>query len=105
MTEAGIIVIDIYSVVPELQTPQLGTLRGTPVPGLVDYVKAEQNAGSSIFFIAGGAYDPWMRQQLERLLEGFGIRGVFVTHGLPDGFTLFISKHAWRFDEHFPIQT
>lgn len=102
---AELIVIDLYSVVHGLRGAGGSKMTGTPIPGLVDYVKAEQARGSTVFFIAGAAHEPWFRQQVERMLEGFGIRAVFVTHGLPDGFTLFISRHAFRLDEHLPVST
>jgi UDP-N-acetyl-D-mannosaminuronic acid transferase (WecB/TagA/CpsF family) len=102
---AEIIVIDFFSVVSGL-TKQGHKVTGTPVPGLVDYVRAEQAKGSTIFFIGGAAHDPFSRQIMERLIESIGIRAVFVTHGLPEGFTKFISSKAFTFDgEHFPIQT
>jgi hypothetical protein len=99
---AKIIVIDFFSVVSEID--RVGrNLVGKPAPGLVDYVRSEQAVGSTVFVIAGAAHDPFFRQKVEHFLEGIGIRSVFVTHGLPDGFTLFISSRAFKFDgERFP---
>lgn len=100
--KAEVIVIDLWSVIPEIRK-QGRNVTGMPVPGLVDYVKGEQARGSTVFFIAGAAHDPFWRQNIERFLEQLGIRAVFVSHGLPDGFTLFISSKAFKFDgEHFP---
>jgi hypothetical protein len=98
---AEIIVIDFFSVVSGL-IKQGRHVTGTPVPGLVDYVRAEQAKGSTIFFVAGAAHDPFSRQMMERLLESIGIRAVFVTHGLPEGFTKFISEKAYKFAGAFP---
>jgi hypothetical protein len=99
---AEVIVIDIWSVVPLLA--KMGhKMTGTPVPGLVDYVQGEQAKGSTVFFCAGQAHDPFFRQLLERYLESIGIRAVFVIHGIPDGFTIFISANAFKFDgKNFP---
>lgn len=100
--KAETIVIDFFSVVPEISR-QGRTVTGAAVNGLVEYVRSEQAKGSTIFFISGAAHDPFWRQNIERFLEKIGIRSVFVTHGLPDGFTMFISSKAFTFDgEHFP---
>jgi len=97
-----IIVIDIYSVVPDLQKTG-SKLTGVPVKDLVSWVKAAQDQGHTIYFVCGAAHDAYMRQMLERYLEGIGIRAVFVTHGVPDGFNWFVSKYAFPFDgKHFP---
>jgi hypothetical protein len=102
---AEIIVIDFFSVAGGL-AKQRGKITGSYVAGLVEYVLAEQARGSTVFFIAGAAHDPFWRQSAERFLEQIGIRAVFVTHGLPDGFTKFISSKAFKFDgEHFPVST
>lgn len=95
------IVIDIYSVVPDLH--KVGSkLQGTPVPGLVDWVKKAQDKGNAVFFCSGNAYDAFVRQLIERYLEQIGLRSVFVTHGIPDGFDLFIARNAFPFDGTFP---
>lgn len=100
---AQIVVIDFYSVVSEVRK-QERNITGKPVPGLVEYVRREQDKGSAIFFIAGAAHDPFWRQTIERFLEHLGIKAVFVTHGLPDGFSIFVSSRAFQFDgEHFPV--
>jgi hypothetical protein len=95
------IVIDIWSVVPDLSRVA-SKLVGTPVPGLVRYVMNEQDGGSTVFFVAGQAHDPLMRQRMENFLESIGIRAVFVTHGVPDGFDVFISAKAFKFNGSFP---
>jgi hypothetical protein len=100
---AGIVVIDFYSVVSEVSKRDRG-ITGKAAPGLAEYVRAEQDKGSAIFFIAGNAHDPFWRQTIERYLEGIGVKSVFVTHGLPDGFTLFISSRALKFDGSFPYE-
>jgi hypothetical protein len=98
------IVVDIWSVVPDLRKSG-SKYTGTPVPGLVPWVKACQEQGSTIFFCAGEAHDPYIRQLLERYLESIGVRSVFVTHGIPDGFHWFVSKRAWPFNgENFPLE-
>jgi hypothetical protein len=96
-----VIVIDLYSVVPDL-AKEGRQLTGTAVPGLIDYVRQELERGSIIYMCAGKACEPFWRQQIENLLERIGIKSVFVTHGVPDGFTLFISRNAFEFNEHFP---
>jgi hypothetical protein len=98
---AQVIVIDLFSVVPDI-TKQGRNVTGTPVPGLLDYVRTEQAKGSTVFFIAGAAHDPFWRQNIEYLLERLGIRAVFVTHGLPDGMSIFISTKAFPFHGIFP---
>jgi|SRR5215472_1847073 len=95
------IAIDLYSVVPDLH--KVGSkLEGWPVKGLVPWVQAAQAKGHSVFFVAGNAHDAYMRQLIERLLEGFGLRAVFVTHGMPYGFDAFISTRAVVFNGQFP---
>jgi hypothetical protein len=97
------IVIDLWSVVPDLKKTG-SRLTGTPVQGLVPWVRAAQDKGNSIFFCAGQAHDPFMRQLMERFLEGIGVRSVFVTHGIPDGFDWFVSSKAFPFDgQNFPV--
>ena len=98
-----VIVIDFFSVVPELKKDGRN-LSGTPAPGLVSWVTQAQEKGNTIYFIAGAAHDPFWRQNIERYLEQIGIRAVFVTHGLPDGYDWFVSTKAFMFDgEHFPV--
>jgi hypothetical protein len=100
-----IIVIDLYSVFANLSEPGRN-MRGIPVSGLRQYVEHEQELGSTIFFICGNAHDPFARQSIEAFLERNGLHSVFVTHGLPDGFNIFISTKAFRFHgEHFPVST
>lgn len=99
-----VIVIDFDSVSNTVR--QSGKLVGTVVPGLRKFVTNEQDGGSAVFFINGHAHEAYTRQLIERFLEGVGIRSVFVTHGLPSGYDLFISTKAFVFDgEHFPVQT
>jgi hypothetical protein len=101
---AAIIVIDFMSVVTNVSRGR--NMTATPAPGLVEYVRHEQAQGSTVFFIAGMAHEPFWRQNIEHYLEKIGLRSVFVTHGLPDDFTLFISSRSFKFDgEHFPVQT
>ena len=97
MKDAKIVVIDFFSVVSGI-SKQGRNIVGFVVPGLADYVRAEQDLGSAIFFISGNAHDPFWRQNIERFLEQIGIRSIFVTHGLPDGYTVFISSKAFKFD-------
>lgn len=97
------IVLDLYTVVPDLHKAG-SKLEGWPVKGLIPWVKAAQDKGHTVFFIAGQAHDGYMRQLIERFLESIGIRAVFVSHGLPDGFDWFVSNKAFMFDgEHFPV--
>jgi hypothetical protein len=98
-----IIVIDIHSVFEGLSRPSR-TMTGIPATGLKDYIQREQDKGSSVYFICGAAHEPFARQSIEHFLERIGLRAVFVTHGLPDGFDVFISSKAFKFDrEHFPV--
>ena len=98
-----IIVIDLYSVVPDLAKTG-SRLSGTPAKSLAPWVKAAQDKGCTVFFCAGQAHDGYYRQLIEAFLQSIGIRACFVTHGVPDGFDWFVSTKAFMFDgEHFPV--
>ena len=97
-----IIVLDLYSVFDNLT--ELGrNMKGLPASGLRDYIRREQEIGSTVYFICGAAHYGYMRQCIENFLEKQGFKSFMVTHGLPDGFYLFISRRVFKFDgQHFP---
>jgi hypothetical protein len=96
-----VIAIDLASVFLNLELGR--NTNGIRVPGLITFIAREQKRGSAIFFVCPQAHDPFHRQHIERFLENSGINAVFVTHGLPEGYDVFISRKAHKFDgTNFP---